>query len=195
MNTNRIPFYRVNGTHYQHAYQIGKLTRNAIQHRINADLIYLSPSFKFVQSDYGQKLHEDFIETIRLSYPWYWDEIRGLADGSQMPLEQFVVLNFLNETRTAYRLFEEEKTKSTVNKQQFEEEIGDKGCTTVLINRKDTNIFSLLHNEDHSSALFMSGYLVEVDVQSSKYNNDKVESPKEKFLAYCYADVIPGQLN
>jgi hypothetical protein len=185
MASSRIPLYRVKGTHYECAHAIGILTREAIRHRIADDLAYLSTLFAFVQTDYGQKLHRDFIETIRLLYPWYWDEIRGLVDGSEIPLEQLLVLNFLNETRTAYRLSEEKK--------QLENETGEKGCTTVLINRKDTNTLSILHNEDHSTALYMTGYLVEADILSSKYDNDKRESPNEKFIAYCYAGAIPGK--
>jgi hypothetical protein len=188
MSPNRIPLYRVKGTHYECAHAIGVFTREAIRHRIGDDFAYLSKLFAFVQTDDGQKLHRDFIETIRLIYPWYWDEIRGLADGSEVPLEQLLVLNILNETRTAYRLLEEKKKE-----QELESETGEKGCTTVLINRKDTNTLSLLHNEDHSTALYMTGYLVEADIQSSDYDNGKRQSPNEKFIAYGYAGAIPGK--
>jgi hypothetical protein len=192
MTSGRIPLYRVKGTHYECAHAIGMLTREAIRHRIADDLAYLSSLFAFIQTDYGHKLHRGFIETVCLLFPWYWDEIRGLADGSEIPLEQLLVLNFLNETRTAYRLLEEKK-KFLEKDQQLENETGEKGCTTVLINRKDTNTFSLLHNEDQSTALYNCGYLVEADIQSSKYDNDKRESPNEKFIAYCYAGAIPGK--
>jgi isopenicillin-N N-acyltransferase-like protein len=186
MASSRIPLHRVTGTHYECAHEIGSLTRDAIRRRIADDFAYLSKLFSFVQTDYGQKLHRDFIEIIRSLYPWYWDELRGLADGAEIPLEQVLVLNFLNETRTAYRLNEEKKKVA-------ENETGEKGCTTVLINRKDTNILSLLHNEDHSTALFMTGYLVEADIKSSKYDEQQRESPDEKFVAYCYAGAIPGK--
>ena len=186
MVSTRIPLYRVNGTHYECARAIGALTREAIRHRIADDLAYLSTLFAFVQTDYGLKLHRDFIDKVRSLYPWYWDEIRGLADGSEIPLEQLLVLNFLNETRTAYRLSEEKKCAE-------ENETGEKGCTTVLLNRKDNDTVSLLHNEDHSTALYMTGYLVEADIQSSKYDDGSRESPNEKFLAYCYAGAIPGK--
>jgi len=188
MASNRIPFYRVKGTHYECGRSIGMLTREAIRHRIADDFAYLSTLFAFVRTDYGHKLHRDFIESIRLFYPWYWDELRGLADGSEVPLEQLLVLNFLNETRTAYRLLDEKKKEQ----QQIENETGEKGCTTVLINRKDTNTLSLLHNEDHSTALYMTGYIIEADIQSSTYDNEKRVSPHEKFIAYCYSGAIPG---
>ena len=190
MTSSRIPLYRVTGTHYECAHQIGTLTREAIRHRIADDFAYLSILFAFVQTDSGQKLHRDFIEIIRSIYPWYWDELRGLADGSEIPLEQLLVLNFLNETRTAYRLLEEKKAE-----QVTENETGEKGCTTVLINRKDTNTLSLLHNEDHSTALYMTGYLVEADIQSTKYTDEQRDSPNEKFIAYCYAGAIPGRFS
>jgi len=188
MAATRIPFYRVKGTHYECAHAVGVLTRDAIRHRIATDLAEFSILFDFVQTDYGRKIHEDFIEKIRLIYPWYWDEFVGLANGSEIPLEKILVLNLLNETRTAYHLL---KAKNDKNK-QLENEIGNKGCTSILINRKDTNILSLLHNEDHSIALYKSGYLLQVDIQSSQYQNEKCQSPNEKFLAFCCAGAIPG---
>ena len=192
MASTRIPVYHVAGTHYECAHTVGKLTREAIRHRIADDFAYLSTLFAFVQTDYGLKLHRDFIDTIRSLYPWYWDELRGIADGSEMPLEQILVLNFLNETRTAYRIHEE-KRQSLEKEPQIENETGEKGCTTVLLNRKDTGLLSLLHNEDHSTALYMTGYLVEADIHPTAYDDGKRHSPKEKFLAYCYAGAIPGR--
>jgi hypothetical protein len=187
MATTRIPFYRVKGTHYECAHAVGVLTKEAIHQRITTDLTQFSVLFDFVRTDSGRKIHEDFIEKIRLTYPWYWDEFVGLANGSEIPLEQILVLNFLNETRTAYY-----SLKLTNNDQQSENELGDRGCTSVLINRKDRNILSLLHNEDHSIALYRGGYLLEVNIQSSPYENGKRQSPNEKFLSFCCAGSIPG---
>ena len=192
MTSNRLPLYRVKGTHYECAHVIGALTREAIRHRIADDLGNLADLFAFVQTESGLRLYRDFIQTIRLLYPWYWDEICGLADGSEIPLEQILVLNFLNETQTTYNLLDE-KQKSDQTNEQFINETGEKGCTTVLLNRQDTNTFSLLHNEDHATALYLNGYLVEADIQSSEYNDGKRQSPDEKFIAYCYAGVIPGE--
>jgi hypothetical protein len=191
MASTRIPLYRVKGTHYECAHAIGTLTHEAIRHRIADDLSCLSELFVFIQTEYGLRLHRDFIETIRLLYPWYWDEICGLADGSQVPLEQLLVLNFLNETQTAYHL-SDEKQKLAQIKEEFINETGEKGCTTVLLNRHDTNTFSILHNEDHATALYVTGYLIEADIQSSEYDDGKRQSPNEKFIAYCYAGAIPG---
>ena len=192
MASNRIPLYRVRGTHYECAHVIGVKTREAIRHRIGDDLASLAHLFTFVQTDYGLRLCREFISTIRSLYPWYWDEICGLADGSEVPLEQILVLNFLNETDTAYKLLKE-KQKPDQSKEDFINETGEKGCTTVLLNRQDTNTFSILHNEDQATALYMNGYLIEADIQSSEYNDGQRVSPDEKFIAYCYAGAIPGK--
>ncbi len=184
MASSRISLYHLKGTHYECAHTLGILTREAIRHRIADDLGNLSKLFAFIQTEYGLRLHRDFIEIIRLLYPWYWDEICGLADGSEIPLEQILVLNFLNETQTAHQLLEDKQINET----------GEKGCTTVLLNRQDTNTFSLLHNEDHASALYLTGCLVEADIQSSEYDEGKRQSPDEKFIAYCYAGTIPGRI-
>lgn len=191
MSSTRIQLYRVKGTHYEWARTIGNLTREAIRQRIADDLEELSHLFTFVQTDDGRQLHQEFIETICLSYPWYWDEILGLADGSQIPLQHLLVLNFLNETKLAYQLIREKKFSNS-NTEIGSTENGERGCTTVLLNRTDTNTLSLLHNEDHTSALYKTAFLLEVNIQSSEYDGGKRQSPDEKFLAYCYAGAIPG---
>ena len=194
MASTRIPLYQVRGTHYECAHAIGVLTRQAIRHRIADDLVCLSPLFTFSQTEVGLELHRGFIETVRARYPWYWDEICALADGSEVALEQILVLNFLNETQTAFHLLEE-KTKLSTGDGPSINETGEKGCTTVLLNRQDTGTFSLLHNEDHATALYMTGYLIEADIQSSDYDDGQRASPNEKFIAYCYAGAIPGKFN
>lgn len=188
MSSNRLAFYRVRGTHYEYSRTIGMLTRDAIRERIEKDFSNLSTLFAFVQSDYGAKLHKGFQEAVQSYYPWYWDEIQGLADGSEIPFEQILVLNFLNETRTAYRLQEEK------HRQSVENETGEKGCTTVLINRTDSDVCSILHNEDHATALYTTAYIIEADIQSSFYSDKQCYSPEEKFIAYSYAGSIPGKM-
>jgi hypothetical protein len=195
MSTTRIPLHRVQGTHYQCAYSVGCQTRQAIQKRIEDDFACLSRLFAFASTEYGRQFHQNFIDIIRGRYPWYWDEIRGLADGCELPLEQILVLNFINETQTEHdRCEEKQRTSSNIDRTSIDE-IGERGCTTVLINRRDTNTFSLLHNEDHAQALFVTGYLVEADIQSSAYDNGQRHSPQEKFLAFCYAGGIPGKFD
>jgi len=192
MTSTRIRLHRVRGTHYECGRQIGQLTRDAILQRIHGDYKCLSPLFDFVTTDEGRQLHDEFVEMIRRRFPWYWDEIRGLAEGSEIPLEQILVLNFYNETQTAYHLSKENKSTFDHSEKQIFNETGEKGCTTVLLNRQDTNVFALLHNEDHATSLFHSAYLLEADIQSSEYDNETRYSPREKFIAYCYAGSIPG---
>ena len=180
--SKRIPLHRVAGNHYECGYAIGRLTKSSIEQRIENDQAYLSSLFTFVQTGCGQKLHEDFLDVTRSQYPWYLDELRGLADGSGISFEKILVLNFLNETRTAYRL----------ELERIENETGEKGCTTVLINRREKDLFSILHNEDHAVALYETAYLIHADIQSSSYDDGQRQSPQEKFLAYCYAGGIAG---
>lgn len=182
METTRIPLHKVKGNHYEFGFKLGQLTEEAIVRRLNSDHNYFSVLFDFIQTDSGRKLQENFIEATRSYFPWYWDEIRGLADGSNVSLEKIVVLNFLNEIRTAYRLEKESNSNET----------GEKGCTTVLINRKDQNVCSIIHNEDHAKALYEASFLVEAEISSSLYEKGQRSSPQEKFLAFCYAGSVPG---
>ena len=188
MTGETIPLYRVQGTHYECAHQIGTICRKLIVKRIEDDQEYLKPMFDYVQTPEGLELHQGFVDAIQKTFPWYWDEIRGLTDGSGVPLEQILVLNFDNETQTAYRLYQATRTD-----EPMVDEIGAKGCSTVLINRLDTNTLSVLHNEDNTTGLYHTGYLIEADIKASFYNDGQRASPREKFVAYCYAGVIPGK--
>ena len=174
MTSSRISLYHIRGTHYSCAHTLGVLTREAIRHRISDDFGNLSKLFAFARTDYGRRSHGDFINVIRVVYPRYWDIIVGLADGSKIALQQIIVLNFLNDTQTAQQLFEENSINET----------GEKGCTTVLLNRSDSQTYSLLHNED----------LAEADIQSSEYDHGKRFNLNEKYLAYCYTGTIPGKI-
>ena len=194
MASSRIQLHRVQGTHYECARTIGALTREAIQLRIIGDLEYLSPLLAFVKTEHGRRLHHEFIQTTRKHYPWYWDEICGMVDGSKLPQEQILVLNFLNETQTAWKLLQATGKLSTATEPAINE-TGEKGCTTVLLNRQDTNTFALLHNEDHAAALLINAYLIEADIYPSEYEDGKRISPREKFVAYCYAGNIPGKFH
>lgn len=189
MTSNDIRLYRVQGTHYECAREIGTTCRELIKKRIEDDRNHLTPMFNYVRTAEGLMLHQNFIKIICKIFPWYWDEIRGLADGSEIPLEEILVLNFENETQTAYRLYEAKQN----NCQQEDIETGAKGCSTVLINRLDTNTLSLVHNEDNTAGLYETGYLIEADIKSTTYDNGTRSSPDEKYLAYCYAGVIPGK--
>jgi hypothetical protein len=193
MTSSRIPFYRVQGNHYECARQLGSIAQPAIQRRIEEDDDCLPKIFAFCATKYGHQLLDEFEQIIRSHYPWYWDEIRGLADGATLPIEQILMLNCINEAHTASLLWNEKENNSkdepTIVKQK-----GEQGCTTVLLNRTDTNTFDLLHNEDHGKALLNASYIVEADIQSSVYNEGQRNSPQEKFIAYCYAGSLPGML-
>ncbi|CAF2713882.1 unnamed protein product [Rotaria sp. Silwood2] len=187
LTSTEIPLYRVQGTHYECGRTIGNLCRERILRRIANDLPLLTPLFDFAQTEQGLELFNGFTEPIRLTFPWYWDELCGLVEGSGVPLEKLLVLNFEKETRMVFHLFEETNTCG----KQVEDENGAHDCTTVLINRPDTDAIEILHNEDSSIALYHTAYLIEANIKSVAYNDHQRQSPNEKFIAFCYAGVIP----
>lgn len=183
-NSTEIPFYHVEGTHYECSLKIGSICRDLILKRIEVDRDYLTPLFEFVRTEEGRKLHQGFVDAIKTTFPWYWDEIRGLVDGCGVSLDEILVLNFENETKTAHQF--------SLPAESRDDEPGAKGCSTVLINRLDTNTLSIVHNEDNTAGLYDTGYLIEAKIHSSTFDNGTRQSPEEHFIAYCYAGVIPG---
>ncbi|CAF0981379.1 unnamed protein product, partial [Didymodactylos carnosus] len=175
-DSDTIPLLVVDGSHYEIGYKIGETFRERIHLRIKLDLT-LQTLFEFVKTDFCQQLYAEYVAAIRSVYPWYYDEMKGTSDGSQLSLDQILCLNFQNETKMGLR-------------RSKEKENGSIGCSTVLLNRD--NEYSILHNEDASSSLFNVAYLIVATINEQTYADQNFTCPKEKFISYCYAGTIPG---
>ncbi|CAF4630523.1 unnamed protein product, partial [Rotaria sp. Silwood2] len=67
-------------THYECVRNIGITCRELIHKRIEDDRAHLTPLFSFIHTTDGHQLHQSFIDIICRMFPWYWNDIRGLAD-------------------------------------------------------------------------------------------------------------------
>ncbi|CAF5095779.1 unnamed protein product [Rotaria sp. Silwood1] len=77
-------------------------------------------------------------------YLWYHDELKGLSDGSEVSLEQILVLNYKNELKAANDIHDEEEQ----NEQRRS------SYSSALINRLDNDeqLLSIVHNEDEADS-------------------------------------------
>ncbi|CAF5011991.1 unnamed protein product [Rotaria sp. Silwood1] len=85
-------------------------------------------------------------------YLWYYDELKGLSDGSEVSLEQILVLNYKNELKAANDIHDEEEQ----NEQRRS------SYSSALINRLDNDEQLLSIEEQRESPneqLIAFGYL------------------------------------
>ncbi|CAF1262014.1 unnamed protein product [Rotaria sordida] len=184
----RIPFYSIEGTHYECSFKLGQLIAQRIRERIKKESNDLQPLFNFIKTDVGSKYFNSYTATIQDEYPWYYDELKGLSDGSEVSLKQILVLNYKNELKAANDIYEE----------QEKDERGRSSCSTVLINRLDNyeQLLFIAHNEDEADSNWNTSYILQATVRSSVYRiNGKEElreSPNERFIALGYAGQLAG---
>lgn len=75
----------------------------AVSQRIRKESKDLDPLFEFIKIDQGLKYFNAYTTTIQKEYPYY-DELKGLNDGTEEALNKILVLNFENELKAAHDL-------------------------------------------------------------------------------------------
>lgn len=83
---------------YQMGFLIGCRFASMIKSRVADDLILQSQLLPFAQSHRSEMLIRSLSENNNKAYPRYWDELRGTADGSGVPLLHVCVFTFLAST-------------------------------------------------------------------------------------------------
>ena len=190
-DSQRIPFYSMEGTHYEYTFKLGQLIAQQIRERIGKDSKDLQPLFSFIKTEDGSKYLNAYTATIQNEFPWYYDELKGLSDGSEVPLEQILVFNYKNELKAAHDLHDNEES----------DEEGRTSCSTVLINRLDNDeqLLSISHNEDETDSNWNTSYILQATIKSSTYRIDggqeRRESPNERFIAFMYAGQVAGKVH
>jgi hypothetical protein len=185
----RIPVYSLEGTHYECSFKLGQLMTQQIQERIKKELNDLQPLFDLIKTDEGSKYFNSYTTTIQNEFPWYYDELKGLSDGSEVSLEQILVLNYKNELKAA----------QDINKKKESDERGRSSCSTVFINRfdNDEQLLFIAHNEDEADSNWNTSYILQATIKSSVYRidgkNERRESPNERFIAFGYAGQVVGK--
>ena len=185
----RLPIYNLEGTHYEYSVKLGQLTKERIEKRIQKDSKDLEPLFEFIKTDEGLKYFNAYTKTIQNELPWYYDELKGLSDGSGTALNKILVLNYKNELKAAHEL----------HKKKEENEQGRTSCSTVCINRLDNgeHLLYIAHNEDEADANWNTSFILQANIKSTLYriNGSKEEkaSPTERFIAFAYAGQVVGK--
>ncbi|KAL4229877.1 hypothetical protein ACF0H5_010268 [Mactra antiquata] len=177
-----LPLLKIKASNnYDVGYQIGQRFKQAFS------LMNESPTGltlkNFYNSENGKAIFDEYVTKTTEAFPDIVDEIRGMADGSEMSFDQLFLNSILSEV-----------TLTTISKK--EKEIA--GCTDILVNTDQCKLVG--HNEDWDSHVSGHAFLidVEVDKDERKIADDIDESNIRETL--CKRDerfvgfVFPGEL-
>ena len=84
-------------SHYDFGLQLGRAAKELIGAELDANPFLQQTALPYIATAKGKALLDRFIAVNNASYPHYFDEIRGMAEGSQRPLLHLVIMNLLQE--------------------------------------------------------------------------------------------------
>lgn len=89
------PIVHVSGSHYQMGYQIGAAVGPQIRHSIENARFLLESIYETIQLTWegAQIQGRKYLPFAQERYPQYVDELRGIAEGAQVELDEVVALN------------------------------------------------------------------------------------------------------
>src|SRR5688572_5831161 len=159
------PLIEVSGSHREMGGQIGEAARQQIQHSVANARVLIDDAYDTLELTWeGAKIQSNkYLPFAEERYPQYVDELRGIAQGANVPFEDVVVLNVMEAvTMDALHLTR---------------------CTSFAVNDERTADGHVLaaHNED-----WVPDDEGDVLVISAKPNN---EPP---FLAMTYGGLLPN---
>ncbi|KAM7525833.1 hypothetical protein LguiA_015735 [Lonicera macranthoides] len=156
---------------YRLGFLIGRRFSKQIRSRLNTDLILQNQLLPFSQSPLSRPLIRALSDTNRKRFPLYWDELRGTADGSGVPLLHIVLLNFRKEILPF--IPKTVAAATTIN------EDGNDDCSDILVVNDSMAVAA--HNEDANIALVGHMYLIRGTLSNGL-----------SFTAYTYAGELPS---
>lgn len=138
-NSAKLPFLKVSGTHYEIGRKIGAHFRQSIQQVFSTDK-------RITQLLHWDKINPNRVtkaeELTQQHFPYYLEEIRGIAQGADLLYRDVLTLNFMHLPPVVHD-----------------------DCSTLMFCEK--NHIILGHNEDHILGLGRAAYLVQCNYTTS----------------------------
>ncbi|XP_021958815.1 uncharacterized protein LOC110854655 [Folsomia candida] len=164
-----IPILHVRGTHYNIGRAIGQTFKSMIQEMLDSWPYFNDHIMKcFLQED-GKRIYENSLKLCKAKFPDLVDEIRGMADGCNLPFEKLFLLN-IDSMIT-------DKDESVVPMR------GATGCTSIICNKEEV---LLGHTEDAMCEILNNCYIISAEIMDSSGRLI------EKFTTFSYAAHLMG---
>lgn len=78
---------------YQMGFLIGKRFSETIRSRLEKDLVLREQLVPFAETPEAKPLIESLCANNKAKYPEYWDELIGIAEGSEAPVDEVIINN------------------------------------------------------------------------------------------------------
>ncbi|KAI3501369.1 hypothetical protein L1887_29235 [Cichorium endivia] len=153
---------------YQIGFSIGNHFSNLIRSRLSTDSIFNHQLLSFSQTPQAQTLLSSLSHNNSTKFPNYWNEMRGIANGSGVPFLHIMLLNFRKEILPFIPKSEKVEDEDTID-----------DCSDILV-VSDTMAVAA-HNEDANAALLGHTYLIKANLSNGT-----------SYTAYTYAGELPS---
>ncbi|XP_009626292.1 uncharacterized protein [Nicotiana tomentosiformis] len=171
METKKLEMYEFGPCEdaFQIGFFIGQRFSKQIRSRLCNDLILQNQLLPFAQLPNSQPLIHTLSQTNKNKFPNYWNELKGIAEGSGAPFLNILLLNFRKEILPFIP-----KTESNPKEDEISAD-----CSSILV--ANNSMAMAAHNEDANVALVGHTYLVKVTLSNGT-----------SFTAYTYAGELPS---
>ena len=156
-----FPVLEVSGSHYEIGHAIGTTFKERILKAFDLQARLMSTIEAFVETD-RQRYYTRYLEAVQTRFPQFIEELQGMADGSGIPFEKFMLMSMFSEL--IYMM------SNTVM-------IPSHGCSTVSYSH-DGKIY-LAHNEDLFYPLHDLMFIVKAH-----------PTGKPSFISFCYPGML-----
>lgn len=93
-----LPHLNIIGTNYDVGKAIGYEFKDRIKQYLNDFDFFNTKILPFIETENGKLILNDYLNLIKKKFPWYIDEINGIADGSGLSFDwvnlQIYIINF-----------------------------------------------------------------------------------------------------
>lgn len=136
-------------------YAIGRQYKDKIAARIKSLGPQLEKAIAFTSTEEGDSAYNSLVNVSALRYPQYWEEIKGIIEGSEIPAKLIILLNFRQELSI---LAEAGGKKSGVD-----------DCSDVMVKEGDPSLAFLGHNEDNTHDTVNTSYFVQATINGRSW--------------------------
>ncbi len=158
-----FPVLEVSGSHYEIGKAVGETFQFQITEAFNRSTEIYSYLEAFIAQD-TMKYYHSFLDNVQNTYPHFIEELRGMADGSGLPLKKFMIYSIFSEYAA---LLQNPAVKNFT------------GCSSVSYS-KNGQLY-LAHNEDGHASFNDIMFIVKAH-----------PTGKPSFISFCYPGMVMG---
>lgn len=174
-------------------FQIGKTFKHYISEHCSSGTANNLNSF--YETDEGRYLYNSSLAATEKCYPHIVEEIRGMAEGSDVPFEKL----FLQDMASEILLHHSNTAQKKVNEENSE----IAGCSDIMVNNEQCRV--LAHNEDWGTEVQHILFMVDVDLDKTSSNktssredlgngklSEHLSGRNERYLALMFPGYLAG---